>query len=200
MTMTDIKRALIIVDVQNDFCEGGSLAVAGGNAVAQNVAKHIGHTPGTYAAIIATKDDHYPDSTNGGHFAPEGQAPDFADTWPAHCVNGTTGADLHDAIRGIRIAIDKIIVKGHDAPAYSGFQGTCQDDPSMTLDAYLKAAGITDVDVVGIATDYCVKATALDAVANGFTTRVHTGLCAGVAPETTQAALDELRAAGVDVR
>ncbi|WP_448613774.1 isochorismatase family protein [Modestobacter sp. URMC 112] len=182
-----MSRALVVVDVQNDFCEGGSLAVAGGGAVARAITAHA--AGGGYAHVVATRDHHV---DPGGHFS--GQ-PDYATTWPAHCVVGTGGEDLHpDLDRG---PIEAVFDKGEYAAAYSGFEGSSD---GVGLADWLRQHGVDAVDVVGIATDHCVRATALDAVGAGFATRVLLDLTAGVAEASTAAALDELRAAGVEVR
>jgi nicotinamidase/pyrazinamidase len=179
-----MTRALIVVDVQNDFCEGGSLAVAGGAAVAAAVTDHM--AAGGYDHVVATRDHHI---DPGAHFA---DAPDFVDSWPPHCVVGTGGVELHPALD--RGPIEAVFDKGEHAAAYSGFEGTSDGVP---LAGWLQAHGVTAVDVVGIATDHCVRATALDAVANGLETRVLLHLTAGVSEATTEAALDQLRTAGV---
>jgi nicotinamidase/pyrazinamidase len=182
-------RALIIVDVQNDFCEGGSLAVAGGTAVARSVSALLAAGDHGYDHVVATKDYHV---DPGRHFADE---PDYAHSWPRHCVAGTTGADFHpDLATG---PIEAVFRKGAHAAAYSGFEGTADD--GTPLADWLRARGVDTVDVVGIATDYCVRATAVDAAANGFGTRVLLGLTAGVAPGTTAEAITSLRDGGVQV-
>ncbi len=181
--------ALVVVDVQNDFCEGGSLAVAGGSQVASAVATHA--AGGTYAAVVATKDWHH---DPGEHFSDD---PDYVDSWPAHCRAESTGAQLHDALSGT--AFDAVFRKGAQAAAYSGFEGVSDDEGSVGLASWLRGNEIQAVDVVGIATDHCVRATALDAVRAGFSTRVLLDLTAGVAPDTTRRALEELRAAGVEL-
>lgn len=181
-------RALIIVDVQNDFCEGGSLAVTGGSAVAQSINGLLAGPHG-YDHVVATKDHHI---DPGDHFADE---PDFVDSWPPHCVAGTPGADFHPDLD--TAPIEAVFHKGQFAAAYSGFEGVHADDHALT--DWLRDRGVDEVDVVGIATDYCVLATALDAVRAGFTTRVLTDLTAGVAPDSTAAALDEMRGAGVQL-
>jgi nicotinamidase/pyrazinamidase len=167
-------RALIIVDVQNDFCEGGSLAVTGGAAVARSISELLAGGPG-YAHVVATKDFHI---DPGEHFA---ENPDYAVSWPRHCVVG----------------IEAVFMKGHHSAAYSGFEGT--DESGTTLAEWLHRRGVDEVDVVGIATDYCVRATAADAAEAGFSTRVLLDLTAGVAPESTAKAVEDLRAAGVEV-
>jgi nicotinamidase/pyrazinamidase len=184
-------RALVIIDVQNDFTEGGALGVEGGAAVAAAITEHLREHPDDYAVVIASRDWHDPDNDNGGHFASAGE-PDFVSTWPRHCMAGTEGAEYHPAIdTGL---IDIHVRKGQGAPAYSIFEGTTDDGRGIV--AALDELGITDVDVVGIATDYCVRASALDALAAGRRVRVLTHLVAGVAPASSAAALDELAAAG----
>jgi nicotinamidase/pyrazinamidase len=181
-------RALVITDVQNDFCEGGSLEVVGGQAVARAINEYLA-TPRDYAHIVATKDFHI---DPGGHFSDH---PDFAGSWPPHCVVGTSGVDFHPDLDVS--AVEAVFTKGRYEAAYSGFEGT--DDEGTSLADWLRQRNIDAVDVVGIATDYCVKATAADAAAAGFTTRVLLNLTAGVSPSTTAAAVDALRAAGVQV-
>lgn len=183
-----MKRALIIVDVQNDFCEGGSLAVAGGAAVAGAISDYLTHDRG-YAAVVATADDHV---APGDHFAEE---PDFVDSWPAHCVSGTKGADFHPALR-FR-GFDAVFRKGQYAAAYSGFEGV--DAAGIGLARWLRDRRITDLDVVGLATDYCVKATAFDGLREGFATRVLLNLTAAVDPANVPPVTAELRSAGVAV-
>lgn len=180
-------RALIIVDVQNDFCEGGSLAVAGGTAVAHAINELLAGDHG-YHHIVATQDHHI---DPGGHFSDD---PDFVDSWPPHCVAGTTGADFQPQLDTSEI--EAVFRKGEYAAAYSGFEGAAD---GVGLADWLTDRGIDEVDVVGIATDYCVRATAADAVRAGFRTRVLTDLTAGVSPESTVAALDELRESGVEL-
>jgi nicotinamidase/pyrazinamidase len=185
-------RALIIVDVQNDFCEGGSLAVAGGSEVARGVSRYLAagpppDEPGGYAHVVASRDYH---RDPGGHFSPH---PDFATSWPPHCVIGTPGADFHPDLDTSHI--DAVFSKGEHEAAYSAFEGV--DDAGTGLGRWLRERGVTAVDVVGIATDYCVRATAIDAARQGFATRVLRGLTAGVDPATTQAALGGMREAGV---
>ncbi|SOE02623.1 isochorismatase family protein [Blastococcus haudaquaticus] len=183
-----MARALIVVDVQNDFCEGGSLAVAGGTAVAAAITEHVRTAAGEYAHVVATRDHHI---DPGHHFADQ---PDFLDTWPAHCVVGTGGVELHEALD--RTPIEAVFDKGEYAAAYSGFEGRAGGVP---LADWLRERDVDAVDVAGIATDHCVRATALDAVANGFATRVLLPLTAGVAEGSTEAALDQLRTAGVQL-
>ncbi|MFD4033075.1 isochorismatase family protein [Streptomyces sp. NPDC058637] len=186
-----MHRALIVVDVQNDFCEGGSLAVAGGADVAAAITDLIGEAQPGYRHVVATRDHHI---DPGDHFSAE---PDFEHSWPAHCVAGTEGVGFHPnfAPAVASGAIDTVFDKGAYAAAYSGFEGL--DENGTGLAQWLRDRSVTAVDVVGIATDHCVRATALDAVREGFTTHVLLDLTAGVAEGTTDRALEELRAAGV---
>jgi nicotinamidase/pyrazinamidase len=181
-----MSRALLVVDVQNDFCEGGSLAVAGGTAVAAAISEHLRRTRGAYAHVVATRDHHV---DPGHHFA---ERPDFLDTWPAHCVVGTGGVELSPALD--REPLEAVFDKGEFAAAYSGFEGVADGVP---LAEWLRGRGVTHVDIAGLATDHCVRATALDAVAEGFSARVLLALTAGVAEASTEAALVQLRNAGV---
>ena len=180
-------RALIIVDVQNDFCEGGSLAVAGGAAVARAISERLADHE--YAHVVATKDFHV---DPGAHFSDH---PDYAASWPPHCVAGTTGADFHPNLD--TGSVEAVFLKGRHAAAYSGFEGA--DEAGTLLADWLQARGVDEVDVVGIATDYCVHATAADAARTGFATRVLLDLTAGVTPESTAKAIEDLRAAHVDL-
>ena len=181
-----MTRALVVVDVQNDFCEGGSLAVAGGADVAGAISAHVRAHAADYAHVVATRDHHV---DPGGHFA---EQPDYLETWPPHCVVGTGGVELHPRLE--REPIEAVFDKGEHAAAYSGFEGRADGVP---LADWLREHGVDAVDVVGIATDHCVRATALDAVGEGFATRVLLPLTAGVSEATTEAALDQLRTAGV---
>lgn len=190
-----MKRALLIVDVQNDFTEGGALGVEGGNAVAYGLKDHLESGESRYELIAASRDWHDADNDNGGHFAKPGDAPDFVDTWPVHCVAGTEGAEYHPAIDVNRI--DVHVRKGMGIPAYSAFEGETPD--GRNLAEVLREAGITDLDVVGIATDYCVLQSSLHAVGHGIRVRVLSDFIAGVAPETSVAAVKELAAAGCEI-
>lgn len=172
------------MDVQNDFCEGGSLAVAGGSAVVAKINALL--TQRRHDHVVATKDFHV---EPGAHFA---ENPDYVDSWPRHCVAGTTGSDFHPDLDTTRV--EAVFHKGAHSAAYSGFEGVSD---GVTLVDWLRGKGVVAVDVVGIATDYCVRATAQDAVAHGFQTRVLVDLTAGVAPDSTRAALDQMRSAGV---
>lgn len=183
-----MATALVVVDVQNDFCEGGALAVAGGAATAAAIAAHVAAS--AYDVVVATRDRHI---DPGDHFA---AAPDFVDSWPVHCLAGTRGAELREELAGV--AFDAVFDKGEFAAAYSGFEGR-DHATGRTLAAHLRARGVTEVAVCGIATDHCVRATALDAAAAGFATTVLIDLTAAVAPESIPAVRAEWAAAGVAV-
>lgn len=180
-------RVLIVTDVQNDFCEGGSLAVAGGATVAADI-NDLFSGQG-YAAIVATRDHHVDPGT---HFSDH---PDFVDTWPPHCVAGTPGAEFHPALE--TGPIEEVFSKGEHSAAYSGFEGVSRSGRSLAH--WLRDHDIDAVDVVGIATDHCVRATALDAATEGFRTRVLLPFTAGVSPVTVETALAEMEAAGVEL-
>jgi nicotinamidase/pyrazinamidase len=185
-------RALIVVDVQNDFCEGGSVAVAGGAEIAVKACDLVGRAAQAgYTHVVATRDHHI---DPGDHFS---DTPDFKTSWPVHCVAGTQGSNFHpNFVPAVDAgAVDAVFFKGAYAAAYSGFEGADDDGTGMT--AWLRERGVTAVDVVGIATDHCVKATALDAAAAGFTTQVRLDLTAGVNHSTIRQACEELRQAGV---
>jgi nicotinamidase/pyrazinamidase len=187
-----MTNALIVVDVQNDFTEGGSLGVKGGNVTAASITKYIRNHKSNYAQIIASRDWHSPDGDNGGHFAAK---PDMATTWPRHCVQGTTGAAYNPALESE--LIDVQIYKGDGHPAYSAFEGNTPGGAS--LDDVLRKAKAGHIDIVGIATDHCVRATALDAIDKGYTVTVLVDLCVGVSPDTSIAAVAEMSAAGVNI-
>lgn len=180
----------MIVDVQNDFCEGGSLAVTGGAAVASAITRYLaGPARARYDHVVASQDFHV---DPGAHFAAD---PDYYSSWPAHCVAGTAGARFHPDLD--TSAIEEIFRKGAYAAAYSGFEGTNQAGDA--LGSWLSERGVTDIDVAGIATDYCVYATASDAAAGGFATIVLLNLTAGVDAQTTAAAIESLRTAGIEL-
>jgi nicotinamidase/pyrazinamidase len=192
-------RGLIIVDVQRDFCEGGSLTVQGGNRVAVAIADYLRAQRSSYALVITTQDWHNPDDTNGGHFAAPGTEPDYVNSWPRHCVANTEGADFNPAIKAVLDLTDAHIHKGCGNPGYSGFSGATVD--GRTIVDLLRGADIHDLDVVGIATGFCVRATATDAVR--FTeahVTVLLDLCHGVDPASSLAGIRDLLDAGVDIR
>ncbi len=190
-----MRRALLVVDVQNDFCEGGSLPVVGGAKVAHEISEVLrqwsARAPGApeYDVTVATQDHHV---DPGDHFSAD---PDFAESWPPHCVAGTDGVAFHPNLDPQPFS--SVFLKGENAAAYSGFEG--RNHEGLGLTDWLRAHEITDLDICGIATDYCVRATTLDAVEAGFGVRVLAELCAGVAPATTEAALREMAQAGAEI-
>ncbi|MGC4109373.1 MAG: isochorismatase family protein [Nocardioides sp.] len=190
-----MTRALIVVDVQNDFCEGGSLPVTGGARVASDIGELLHHwvrgddQAPAYDVVVASKDHHI---DPGAHWASE---PDFVESWPVHCRVGTDGEAFHPNLDPQ--PFDAIFLKGDHEAAYSAFEGRTVDGAGLA--EWLRAKNVDELDVCGIATDYCVRATALDASREGFSTRVISHLCAGVAPETTTSALAEMDAAGIVV-
>jgi nicotinamidase/pyrazinamidase len=190
-----MKQALIVVDVQNDFCEGGSLPVTGGAQVASDIAALLHHwtrqdpKAPAYDVVVATRDHHI---DPGAHWSRE---PDFVDSWPVHCEVGTDGEAFHPNLDPQ--PFDAVFLKGEHQAAYSGFEGKDRDGASLV--DWLRGHEVERVDVCGLATDYCVRATALDAVKSGFSTRLLLDLCAGVAPESTESAITEMRDAGVEV-
>ncbi|MBN9606034.1 MAG: isochorismatase family protein [Actinomycetales bacterium] len=192
--MSASTRGLLIVDVQNDFTEGGALGVEGGAAVAERITRYLREKPDRYGLVVASRDWHEGHTDNRGHFALDGE-PDFENSWPPHCVQGSTGAEYHPALDTSLVAAH--VRKGQGVPAYSAFEG--ETDEGGSLVALLDDRGITDLDVVGIATDYCVRASALDALAAGRRVRVLTDLVAGVAAESSAAALAELASAGAEL-
>lgn len=188
-------RGLLIVDVQVDFCEGGALGVAGGTAVAEGITRFLAEHSGDYAVIIASRDWHDADSDNGGHFALEGE-PNFVDTWPIHCVADTPGADYHAALD--TQFITHHVKKGQGIPAYSMFEGSTDD--GQTVADIVGSTGVTSVDVVGIATDHCVLASATDALGVGLDVTIDTTLIAAVSDEAGSQALAQLQSAGAHLR
>lgn len=202
-----MTRALIIVDVQNDFCEGGSLAVTGGTAVARGISDFLDSHGEMFDVVVATQDWHV---DPGPHFS---ETPDFVESWPVHCVAGSRGAELHPELDPE--PIEAYFRKGRFEAAYSGFEGvlapedavmagepSAPDEPDgaeVSLDDWLRQNEVDEVQIVGIATDYCVRATALDAVQAGYSVSVAVNLTAGVAPKSTEAALEEMEAAGVEI-
>jgi nicotinamidase/pyrazinamidase len=186
--MVEHVRALIIVDVQNDFCHGGSLAVTGGGAAASAINSYLATEPG-YRHVVATQDFHI---DPGDHFS---DRPDYASSWPPHCIAGTAGADFHPNLDTTRI--EAVFRKGAHGAAYSGFEGV--DDDGTPLLQWLQLRGVDAVDIVGIATDHCVRRTAEDAARAGLTTRVLVDLTAAVAPDSAARAAEAMRSAGVEL-
>jgi nicotinamidase/pyrazinamidase len=165
-------RALLVIDVQNDFCEGGSLAIEGGAAVAERVSRVVA-TDG-YDAVVAARDWHV---DPGVHWA-SGE-PDWVESFPVHCAAGSPGAEFHPALSShvdFDLAVARVFAKGRYTPSFSGFEGL--DDDNVATGDWLRARGVTELDVVGLAFSGCVKATAESAVADGFTVRVLTDCCA----------------------
>lgn len=188
-----MAKALLVVDVQNDFCEGGSLAVAGGAAIASKISDYL--KASNYDLVVGSRDWHDSDNNNSGHFADSGSDPDFTNSWPRHCVAGSQGADYHPNLSSELIQAH--IFKGQGSHGYSAFEGVT--DSSESLAQVLNSKGINELDVVGIATDHCVLASALDANKLGLKVRVISSLTAGVSPESTEKAIDLLVDSGVEV-
>jgi nicotinamidase-related amidase len=194
-TQTPATRALLVVDVQNDFVEGGSLGVDGGHDVAARITDHLAEHGGEYAAVVASRDWHHGDDDNGGHFHAPGEEPNFSTTWPVHCVAGAEGSAYVDELDiGL---ITHHVRKGQGVPAYSAFEGVTDDGEELA--DLLRDLGVSEIDVTGLATDHCVRASALDARKHGFSVRLLDGLHAGVAPESSARALTEMTEAGVEV-
>ena len=188
-------RGLLIVDVQNDFTEGGALGVDGGTDVARGITQYLHEHASDYDVVIASREWHDSENYNGGHFASDAE-PNFVDTWPEHCVAGTFGAEYHPELD--LAPIDVHVKKGQGEPAYSMFEGITDD--GHTVAEVLEARGITQVDVVGIATDHCVRASALDALKEGQKVRVLSDLIAAVSASTGEQALEELQSEGASVQ
>ena len=188
-----MPRALLVIDVQNDFCEGGALAVAGGAAVAGKISRFL--ETSNYDLVVASRDWHDSDSSNSGHFAEAGSEPNYKTTWPVHCVAGTDGAEYHPNLS--TDLIGEHIFKGQGQNGYSIFEGITQSGQSF---AELRSArGIEQVDIVGIATDHCVLASAMDSQSHGLEVRVISSLTAGVSEATTEAAIDQMIDNGIEV-
>ena len=189
-------RGLLIVDVQVDFCEGGALAVTGGAGVAADVSAFLASAHDDYAVVVASRDWHDPDSSNDGHIALPPASPDYVTTWPIHCIASTPGATYHPAL-----ALDFVthhVKKGMGTNGYSAFEGAV--DSGTDLTALLRSAAVDALDVVGIATDHCVRASGLDARRDGFEVTVLTDLIAGVSADASARALAELSSAGATCR
>lgn len=207
-------HALIIVDVQQDFCEGGTLAVEGGAQTAALITEYMNQCGDKYHVVATTRDWHI---DPGPHFS---ETPDYENTWPIHCVAGSPGAELHENLDTEEIVAE--FLKGQYNDGYSGFDGVLgepdsvrsQDgmagpygataaaaaatgDNSITMDDWLREHNVERITVVGIATDHCVRATAIDASDAGYEVRVLTNLTVGVSEDSIDAALDEMEDAGV---
>jgi nicotinamidase/pyrazinamidase len=188
-----MSRALLVIDVQNDFCEGGSLAVVGGAAVAEKISAYL--QTSNYDLVLASRDWHNEGETNSGHFAESGSEPNYVSTWPVHCVADTDGASYHPNLDTSKIDID--IYKGQGQNGYSIFEGVTKEGESFAR--LLADHGVTEVDVVGIATDHCVLASATDAKNHGLKVRVISSLTAGVSSESTESAIDQMIDSGIEV-
>ncbi|QXW93132.1 isochorismatase family protein [Rothia sp. HSID18067] len=205
-----MTKALIIVDVQNDFCAGGALATDRGAKVAALISEYVEDNHHRYEAVVATQDWHI---DPGAHFS---DTPDFVDSWPVHCVANTEGAEIHPNLD--TDYIEAYFRKGRYEAAYSGFEGlqapeesvmTGEHEPGATLDDegpktpladWLDEHEIQDVDIVGIATDYCVLATAKDAVDAGYETRVLIDLTAPVHEDKLDEVIAEMEDEGITVK
>ena len=187
-----MPTALMIVDVQNDFTEGGSLPVAGGREVAAGISSFLDAHRAHFALVCASRDWHLSDSVNGGHFPIPGHAPDFHTSWPLHCIEDSHGADFHPHLDTTHIDVE--VKKGLGVPAYSAFQGQTAD--GVGLEGLLVTHGIANLVVCGLATDYCVHQTVMDAHALKYNVTLLSDLCAGVAPDTTQRALGQMAQVG----
>jgi nicotinamidase/pyrazinamidase len=190
-----MTKALLIVDVQNDFCEGGSLACEGGAAVASAISEHLASNGDGYSLVIASRDWHDAGNDNGGHFALSGTSPDFVNNWPVHCVSGSLGAEYHENLNSE--VIDVHLYKGMGKPSYSAFEGVTESGKGIL--EVLSQNNISELDVVGIATDYCVKASAIDAANSGLVVNVLQNLCVGVASATSEAALKTMESNGCKI-
>ena len=188
-----MPRALLVIDVQNDFCEGGALAVAGGAAVAGKISKFLEST--RYDLVVASRDWHDADNNNSGHFADSGVEPNYKTNWPVHCVAETNGAQYHPNLN--TEAIGEHIFKGQGQNGYSIYEGITKS--GQTFDDLVNAHQVDEVDVVGIATDHCVLASALDSKSHGLKVRVISSLTAGVSEVTTEAAIDRMIDSGIEV-
>jgi nicotinamidase/pyrazinamidase len=187
-----VNRALIVVDVQNDFTEGGALACAGGAVTAKSITEFITGHSDDYTVIVASRDWHDAESDNLGHFS---ESPDFVDSWPPHCVAGSQGAEYHPDFDANQATVH--VMKGQGAPAYSAFEGVTEN--GKTLGEVLRDAGIEAVDIVGIATDFCVHATARDALEQSFSVTVKANLCVGVSTGGSLDALSDLSRKGATI-
>lgn len=210
------RRALLVVDVQNDFCPGGSLGVEGGHEVAAAIAVHLREVASkrVYDLVVFSKDWHEADSTNGGHIALAPDQPDFKNSWPPHCIQGTQGAEWHPEIQKVYEELKNShlvpVIKGMGCAAYSAFEGTVLEKDGLTLEpglldrypgvetlcGYLRMMDIEQLTVVGIATDHCVKASTLDGLTHGFQVVVLPEMCVGVDKIASAEALQEMHMSG----
>ena len=190
-----MAKALLVIDVQVDFCEGGALGCDGGAAVAKGITEYLKSSKSNYDYVIASRDWHTPNDPNGGHFPSTDQTPDYVNTWPLHCIAGEPGAEYHPNLDASLIDIH--IKKGQGSHGYSIFDGV--NDLGQKFETVIAQLGVTSVDVVGIATDYCVRASSIDAKSEGLDVRVITSLTAGVSQQSTETAIDELVDLGITV-
>ena len=190
-----MTKALLVIDVQVDFCEGGVLACAGGAVTAKRITEHLESNKGAYEYVIASRDWHKANDANGGHFAAKDESPDFKTSWPEHCVEDELGSQYHANLD--TSLIDIHIKKGQGANGYSIFEGV--DDSGTSFHDLVTELQITQVDVVGIATDYCVLASSMDAKKFGLVVRVITGLTAGDSQGSTENAIDDMVDEGIEV-
>lgn len=190
-----MTKALLIIDVQVDFCEGGAMGVEGGAAVARRITEYLDRNAASYDYIFTSRDWHDKEGTNSGHFAASGTEPNYKTTWPVHCVAETSGASYHPNLDTAKVDIE--IFKGQGTNGYSIFEGT--DRAGKPFETLLREKGVTSVDVVGIATDHCVRASAIDAKSKDLEVRVISSLTAGVSPESVEAAIDEMIDLGIQV-
>lgn len=187
--MEQLVRALLVIDVQNDFCEGGALPVAHGAEIARRITQFIRQRVGTYELILASQDCHVEPK---GHFSSK---PDFVFSWSIHALKGSYGSQLHQALDSS--LIDHVIYKGEYKGAFSAFEGiTSAGEYLLEL---LERREIEVVDICGIATDFCVLHTALDAIDSGFPTTVFLDLIGGVSEQGSIDALEELQSRGVNL-
>ena len=187
-----MSNALLVIDVQNDFCEGGALAVTGGLRVAAGISEFLATSSGDFDYVIASRDWHDANSANGGHFS---ESPDYVNSWPVHCVAGTFGAEYNAGFDTSKV--DFHIRKGQGKPSYSIFEGISES--GISFQQLITDLDVKSVTVVGLATDYCVLQSALDAKNSGLEVRILKDLVAGVGIESTQAALEDLVAAGCEI-
>lgn len=190
-----MAKALFVIDVQRDFCEGGALACEGGAAVAQKITDYLTQNKNAYDLVFASRDWHTANDLNDGHFPPAGVQPDYVKTWPLHCIANTPGAEYHPNLDAAQI--DVHILKGQGKNGYSIFEGI--DQAGNSISKLLVDQGISEVDVVGIATDHCVRASALDANSQGLKVRVISSLTVGVTEKSSEAAIDEMVDVGISV-
>lgn len=189
------KRALLLIDMQVDFCEGGSLAVKGGDNLAMRLARYVQNIEGRhqltsgnsgYTTLIASRDAHIDPLE---HFSDK---PDFQNSWPIHCKQGSPGFEFHPALRDL--PFDACFDKGAYSAGYSAFEGSTKD--SLSLADWLRLKGISQLDLAGIALEHCVKATALDALKLGFETNLLCDYCLAINPSKADMVYEYLSLAG----